>query len=507
MSRYSRSTKSMRRVFLDEFLNNPGRGEAFYRRVLMEYGDDSVAELGTAQVGIEGISNVAVRKIEDRRIGLSFLEKSSRYVSWEAKSDGRYAYYRGSDISESIHEKIYEEACDFSFDTYVHCIPAVRAYLVEAYPIENFPFRDSRDSTEKPFSKLVVESDIKMAERAYRSAAKSMAFDLLRGLLPASTLTNLGVTGNGRAFEYLISILKSSRLREEREIGEDLAKELEPTMGPFIRRAKERYGQQLEKYLTNLEQASESPMLDSAPVAERMVGLVSYDKPPDAMNMVVAGLLYEDSGHTFGNLLDNVRGMPYEKKSAIVSSFAALRNNRRQRPPRAFEMTSYVFDMVTNFGMFRDMHRHRILTLQRQLLDAKHGFDMPPELEAAGCSGEFAECMKRSREAYDKMAGTDPVVAQYVVNFAYLYRYVIRVNLRELCHLVELRTLPQGHPDYREVARLMHERVSGVHPDLSRIIKFVDTGEYRMGRIASEKRTLSKLLGTGLGAAASPTEK
>ena len=500
MSRYSRSTKKMRRIFLDEFLNNPDRGEQFYERVLMEYGDDSVAELGTAQVGMEGISNVAVRRIEDRRIGLSFLEKSSRYVSWETKSDGRYAYYRGPDIP---HEKIYEEACDFSFDTYVHCMPAVRTYLEDAHPMEDFPFRDSRDLTEKPFSELAVESDIKMAERAYKNAARSMVFDLLRGLLPASTLTNLGVAGNGRAFEYLISILKSSRLPEERSIGRDLAKELEHTMGPFVKRAKGKYGRQLEEYVAELRRAANIPVPDSAPVTQSTVRLVSYDKQQDAVNAVVAGLLYEDSGQAFEDLLDAVKGMPREQKSAIVSRFAGLRKNRRQRPPRAFEMTSYVFDMVNNFGMFRDMHRHRILTLQRQLLDTRHGFDMPPELEEAGCSGEFAECMRRSGEAYDKMAGTDPVRAQYVVNFAYRYQYMMRVNLRELCHLVELRTLPQGHRDYREAARLMYEQVSGVHPDLSDIIKFADTGEYRMGRIASEKRTLSKQLGTDPNIAAS----
>lgn len=507
MSRYSRSTKSMRRVFLDEFLNNPDRGERFYERVLMEYGDDSVAELGTAQVGIEGISNMAVRKIEDRRLGLSFLEKSSRYVSWEAKRDGRYAYYRGPDISESKHEKIYEEACDFSFDTYAHCIPIVREYLEETYPIDDFPFRDSRDLAEKPFSELAVESDIKMAERAYKNAAKSMGFDLLRGLLPASTLTNLGITGNGRAFEYLISILKSSQLREERSVGENLAKELGPTMGSFVKRAKEKYGRQLEKYLAELRRASETPAFDPSPVTECMVGLVSYDKQQDAMNTVVAGLLYENSGHAFGDLLDAVKGMPHEQKSDIILRFADLRENRRQRPPRAFEMTSYVFDMVNNFGMFRDMHRHRVLTLQRQLLGTKHGFDMPPDLEGAGCSGEFAECMRRSGEAYEKMAGTDPVRAQYVVNFAYRYQYMMRVNLRELCHLVELRTLPQGHPDYREAARQMYENVHRVHPDLSRIIKFANTGGYRMGRIASEKRTLSKLLGTNPKPASSAPEK
>ena len=118
MSRYSRSTKSMRRVFLDEFLLNKHRGEEFYQRVLTEYGDDSVAELGTVQVAMEGISNIAAKKVEDRRLGLSFLEKSSRYVSWAAKTDGEYSYYRGADIMGSRHEKAYEDSCNLSFETY-----------------------------------------------------------------------------------------------------------------------------------------------------------------------------------------------------------------------------------------------------------------------------------------------------------------------------------------------------------------------------------------------------
>ena len=510
MSRYSRSSKSMRRVFLDEFLNNPDRGKKFYERVLMEYGDDSVAELGMAQVAMEGLSNIAAQKIEDRRIGLSFLEKSSRYVSWSAKSGGRYVYYRGPDIMESRHEKIYEDACDLSFDTYAYSLPLVKAHITEAYPIDDFPFRDSSSFADKPFSELTAEVDIKSAERAYRNATNSMALDLLRGLLPASTLTNLGVAGNGRAFEYLISTLKSSRLHEERDLGDRLASELKSTMGPFIRRASEKYGKLLEEYLTELRHASGVPRSAIAPAAENRVRLVSYDPQRDALDTVVAGLLYENSDYTFEDLRRVVsERMSDQQKRDTVQTFADLRKNRRQRPPRAFELVSYVFDMVNNFGMFRDMHRHRVLTLQRQLLDTKHGFDVSPELEEAGCSRDFAECVKRSGEAYEQMAKTDATMAQYVVNFAYRYQYMMRVNLRELCHLVELRTLPQGHQDYRDAARRMYEQVCDIHPILSQIMKFVDTGIYRMGRIGPEKRTMSKILeaGESSGAAGSATKK
>ena len=495
MSRYSRSNKDMRHVFLNEFLNNPDRGEKFYERVLMEYGDDSVAELGFAQVAMERLSNIAVQLIEDRRIGLSYLEKSSRYVSWTTKIDNNYAYYCGPDIVNSKHEKIYREACDFSFDTYEKSIPPIKAYLESAYPIDNFPFRDSTTKVEKPFSKLRLESDIHAAKRAYHNASNSMMMDLLRGLLPASALTNLGVGGNGRAFEYLISVMKSSHLLEVQKTGEHLATELKNTMGPFIRRTGEKYGRELEEYLAKSRRMSESPISKNAEgkVFLDVVRLVSYEPPVDALNTVVAGLLYEGCAKPFGHMLHAAGSMTNAQKVNLIQSFADLRKNRRQRPPRAFELVSYTFDMSTNYGMFRDIHRHRILTMQRQPLTVLHGFDMPPELEEAGISNEFIECMKKSAGAYHAMAATDPLLAQYVVNFAYKYRYMMRINLRELCHLVELRTLPQGHQDYRNVANLMLEQVQRVHPHLSQIIQFVDSRKYNMGRLSSEKRTASKI--------------
>jgi len=218
MSRYSRTEKTMRRIFLDEFLKNQNRGEEFYKRVLLEYGDDSVAELGGAQIAIEGLSNIAVKKIEDRRIGLSYLEKSSRYVTWDKKLNGKYKFYREPTLMKSRFADDYLESCNLDFNTYTKSIQPMLKLIRENDPIENYKFK-SYDGTEKKISRLKNENDIKSANMSYRAATKAKALDVLRGLLPASTLTNVGITGNGRAFEYLITILFSSKLTEEKQLG------------------------------------------------------------------------------------------------------------------------------------------------------------------------------------------------------------------------------------------------------------------------------------------------
>lgn len=489
MSRYSRSVKSMRRVFLDEFLLNKNRGEEFYRRVLNEYGDDSVAELGTVQVAMEGISNIATKKVEDRRIGLSFLEKSSRYVSWAAKTDDEYSYYRGADIMESRHEKAYEDSCNLSFETYAKNIEPMKKYIRERHPIEECVFRDSGKNSDVPFSLLRQESDVKSAQRIYNSTTNSQALDILRGLLPAATTTNVGVTGNGRAFEYLISVLRSSKLQEERSLGDGLAAELRQVVGPFVRRAEGEYGRALQEYLCNLHDESKRYGVPAVPETGSAVRLVGCERSLKALDVVVAGLLYGESGQTFGAVLAAVSGMEREKKAGIVESFARMRANRRHRPPRAFELVNYMFDVISNFGIFRDIHRHRVLTMQRQRLTTRHGFEVPGEAEQVGCDRDFRECMQRTGEVFAQMEKTHPEEAQYVVNFAFNYPYMIQVNLRELCHLVELRTVPQGHPDYRLVAQRMYQAVREAHPELSGIVRFADMTGYDLGRMGSEKRS------------------
>ena len=496
MSRYSRTDKSMRRVFLDEFLKNKNRGEEFYSKVLLEYGDDSVAELGGAQIAIEGLSNIAVKKIEDRRIGLSYLEKSSRYVAWNKKENGKYRFYRDSKIARSKFNDMYEETCNFSFETYSKNIESMTKYIREKYPIEKYSFRNSENKKETKFSKLKNKEDIKSANIIYKGSTKAKALDILRGLLPASTLTNVGITGNGRAFEYLLTILSSSNLDEERELASKMKKELNSTIKSFVGRVDDKYGKTFQKYLNEVKNKTNAIIvkdIKAKPLTGKRTRLVEYESEKTSIAKIVTSIIYEQSPSTaYEDIFQQVRKMSTKKQIKIINEFTKLRTNRRHRPSRAFENVYYTFDLCNNFGMFRDFHRHRALTLERQLLTTDHGYMIPEEIRVLGIDKEFKECMNKTKETFEKIRIKHPEEAQYVVNFAYNYQYLIKLNLREACHLIELRTIPQGHADYRLVAQEMFKQINKVHPNLSKIIKFADLKKYNLERFESEKRTEEK---------------
>lgn len=496
MSRYSRTDKSMRRIFLDEFLKNENRGEEFYNKVLVEYGDDSVAELGIAQIAIEGLSNIAVKKIEDRRIGLSYLEKSSRYVAWDKKINDQYKFYREPQIMSSKFADRYLESCNLDFDTYSKNIQPMINYIREREPIDRLKFKESQTGNEVFFSKLKSEQDVKSATMIYNATTKAKALDILRGLLPASTLTNVGITGNGRSFEYLITIMLSSDLQEEREFAQKIKTELETTIKSFVKRADDKYGQAMQAYLKALKKSARDLSKKHFSVSSKnrgeVVSLVEHEKEPVAIDRIVAALVYEHQPNGLDSILSQVKKISSSKKKDIIVSLSKLRENRRQRPPRAFEMTQYTFDIVGNFGMFRDLHRHRVLTLERQMLSTDHGFSTPKEIREFGIEKEYKECMSRSKEVFDSVRKKLPEQAQYVVNFAYNYPFFMRLNLREASHLIEIRTVPQGHSDYRRVAQQMFQSIKKAHPTLSKIIKFADMHSYDLERFEAEKRTEEK---------------
>ena len=496
MSRYSRTDKSMRRIFLDEFLKNKNRGEEFYDRVLLEYGDDSVAELGEAQIAIEGLSNIAVKKIEDRRIGLSYLEKSSRYVAWNKKEKGKYRFYRDSEITKSKFVDLYEETCNFSFDVYSRNIEPMIKYIREKYPIEKYSFKDSKDNKEKLFPKLKIESDIKSANMIYKGSTKAKALDILRGLLPASTLTNVGITGNGRAFEYLLTVLGSSELKEEQDLASKIKKELETTIKSFVKRADDKYGKAYQKYLKDVKNKSKlitTKQIKSKSTKGVFTKIVDYEPEKNAIDKIITSIMYEQSPSTsYQNIFQQVKKISKQEKIKIIQEFTKLRTNRRHRPSRAFENVYYTFDLCNNFGMFRDLHRHRALTLERQLLTTNHGYSIPNEVKILGIDKDFKDVMNKTKDTFEKMSKKYPEQGQYVVNFGYNYPYFMKFNLREACHLIELRTIPQGHVDYRRVAQQMYNQINKVHPILSQIMKFVDMKEYDLERFESEKRTEAK---------------
>ena len=181
-----------------------------------------------------------------------------------------------------------------------------------------------------------------------------------------------------------------------------------------------------------------------------------------------------------------------KQKVQIIDQYIRIRKNRRHKPPRAFEMVSYTFDLITNYGMFRDFHRHRALTLERQLLTTKHGYHTPNEIIQLGIQKEFDECMSMTKNVFEKIRIKMPEQSQYVVNFAYNYPYYMKLNLREATHLIELRTVPQGHIDYRIIAQKMYKLINKKHPILSKIMKYVDLDQYELERFESEKHTEEK---------------
>jgi len=495
MSRYSRTDKDMRRVFLDEFLKNKNRGEEFYTRVLLEYGDDSVAELGSAQIAIEGLSNIAVKTIEDRRIGFSYLEKSSRYVSWDKKINGKYKFYREPTIMKSRFADKYLDACNLDFEIYSKNIQPMLKLIREKDPIDNYTFRDN-SGKEKKISQLNDQDRIKSAGRIYNAATKAKALDALRSLLPASTLTNVGITGNGRAFEYLLTILFSSELDEDKKLALQIKRELDKTIKSFVRRADDRYGKALQTYLKDIRKISQKLSKKHAIGTVRRgrkVKLVENQTESISINNVITALIYEQSPSvSFTEIQKNVKKINSKEKIKIINELASIRKNRRHRPPRAFEMVNYTFDLVTNYGMFRDFHRHRALTLERQLLTTDNGFDIPNEIIELGIEKDFENCMEFSKDVFNLIRKKNPNQGQYVVNFAYNYPYFMSMNLREATHLIELRTVPQGHPDYRKVAQEMFNLIKKKHPILSKIVKYVDLNEYELERFESEKRTEEK---------------
>lgn len=503
------------------------RGERFYEKVLGEYGDDSVAELGGTQIAVEGVSQIAVKKIEDRRIGLSFLEKSSRYVAWAARHGGHYMYYRGPDIMESRFGDDYSGACDLAFSTYAEHMDTMIDYVRKTHPADGYRFMDFETGAEVQYDSLRGDS-LDRANFLYDSTVRAKALDAMRGLLPASALTNVGISGNGRAFEYLLAHLNSSRLSEERGVSQMIKRELDAVVGPFVRRADRGtdHGSRLLDYLADSRTMRETARnvlgigsagaqraggvsQDGAVAAGRTrcdtsrVRLAHFDDEDTALDRVVAALACGESDSVrYAEALDAARSAPRSKKEEIVRQCALKRQNRRHRPPRAFEMAGYTFDIVSNFGMFRDIHRHRMLTMERPLLTTDHGYAVPTEIKGADLAKAYKECLDASKAVFDRMRGTMPHEAQYVVNLGYDYPYMMHMNLREATHLIELRSIPQGHVDYRNMIKLMYLEIKKVHPALAAIMNHVNMGEYDLARLESEKRALRRTGGGSAAAAA-----
>ena len=507
-SRYSRSIKSLRRTFLDEFLGDPElalkdllgaqseasdesaalkKARAFYDRVLVGYGDDSVAQLGGAHIACEEISNVAVKILEDARIGIAPLEKSTRYVRFDQQDEaGNYLFYREPKIMGSRHRDTYLETMNLLFETYSLQIDPMIEFVRTSIPIEQIELRHPQ--TGEPLSYGDAAGDEKLrkwAEIGYRATVRAHACDVLRGYLPAATLTNAGFFGVGQAFEYLLTKLYSHELSEAKTLAASMHEELNKLIPSFVKRA------QPSSYLADIASharavAAQTVQHASARSAEP-VTLVDYDR--EAEEKIISALLYPHARQPLAELRKVVAGMSESQRSQILAEHLTRRRHRRDKPGRAFEQVYYTFDILGNLGCYRDLQRHRILSQERQDYTTVHGYDTPDEIMEAGFKSDFTRCMDKAAELYEKIHRDLPQEAQYVVPFAYKIRWYMKMNLREAVHIGELRTMPQGHPDYRFITQEMWRKIGAVHPTLAQCAKFIDWKTYRLGRLQSEMRT------------------
>jgi len=498
-SRYSRSVKSLRRTLLDEFIKNKDIGfdaaagpegagggagragglgfesvvatekaEQFYDRVLLGYGDDSVAELAGAHIALEDISIIATKMVEDARIGLSPLEKSTRYVYFDQKDEaGKWRYYEEPDLMDSEFAPLYRETCDMLFSTYASLIPKVSKYFSERMP-----------------------RDPGLSERAYEATVRAKTCDSIRGLLPSSTKTNMGFFGNGRAYEYLITKLYADPLAEMRDLAGTMQAELRTAIPSFVKRPDTQHGRETQEYFRKTRLDGMGAGIAPEKDADEVV-LVDYDK--DAEERIIAAALYPYCGASMKALLEKAGGMPDAERGKVLSAYAGERSNRRHKPGRAYEMASYTFDICANYGCYRDIHRHRVLTQQRQALGCMHGFTLPKDIIDSGFENEFRDAMDAAKNAWTEISKKRPLQAQYAVPLAYRIRWQMTMNLREAFHFCELRSQMQGHIDYRRVAQGMYREISRVHPRLGAQMRFVDMQDYQFERLEAEKRLDKKI--------------
>jgi hypothetical protein len=234
-----------------------------------------------------------------------------------------------------------------------------------------------------------------------------------------------------------------------------------------------------------IEPAADHP---SGPSGRATVELLDFD--PDGEDKVVAAICAPRTSRPEAEVLDRVRLLGAEEKRAVLRAYVGERSNRRHRPGRAFERTDYRFDVVTDYGAFRDLQRHRILTIEWQPLGGALGYDVPEVVAESGLTDRYTASLERSRELYEALAPSFPEQASYAVALAYRIRYTMQMNAREAMHLLELRSGPQGHPSYRWVAQEMHRQIAerAGHRLLAEAMSHVDYGAEDLERLESERR-------------------
>ena len=476
MARLSRRGDDMRVTILDEFAGKADKDADLLKRVITAYGDDSVQQLGGIHFVVENASNILTKKLEWGRLA-AYLEQSTRYIYFDQKDkDGKYRYHTPENLKPAV-KKQYEAAMDTIFEIYSTMVHRLTDYVQSNSKVPE------------------AERDI-----AWKGATRAQACDAARGVLPVAVTSTVGIFASGQAMESLIMHLLADELPEARKTGEDLLKQGREIIPMFLERAdKPERGGAMVAYMANTKSAVKDlakKHLKETHAATNTTAVNLVDFWPKNELLLVPDMLYEHSNLPLEQLHAEVSDWPYAKKVEVFKAYIGDRLNRRHRPGRALEKAHYSWDLVCDYGIFRDLQRHRMVDdLNWQLLTPRYGYDVPELIEEAGLTEQYQACFDISLKLHSMLqqAGYE-LEAQYATLLGHKMRWKITYNAREAFHLHELRTSPQGHPGYRKLVLEMHEKLAEAHPLLAESMKFVNTDEDpELARLAAERYTQFKL--------------
>ena len=476
MARLSRRFDDLRVTLLDEFAGKMGKDNSLLRRIITAYGDDSVQQLAGIHLVVENASNLLTKKLEWGRLA-AYLEQSTRYIFYDEKDEnGNYRYIVPESLNGDLKAK-YISFMDKIFDNYSVIVKKLTDHV--------------RNNSKVPDE----ERDI-----AWKGATKAQACDAARNLLPVATLSTVGIYISGQSLESLIYHLWSDELPEANIKGDQILKEARKVIPMFLERAdKPERGGAFVAYraenMKNIKKLAKELLPETFSAGEyREVTLNNYF-PKNELDLA-ADMLYSESDRSLEEIKNIVDELPYDKKIKIFNTYIGERLNRRHRPGRALEKAYYSYDIVCDFGIFRDLQRHRMVSdLDWQTLSPRFGYSVPELIEEAGLVDLFEDCFVLSLSLYSEMlADGKETEAQYATLMGHRMRWKITYNAREAMHFHELRTAPQGHPEYRRIVKIMHDELAKVHPILAESMKFVNKDEDpELTRLAAERYTQFKL--------------
>jgi len=475
MARLSRRGDDLRITLLDEFAGQADKDEQLLNRVITAYGDDSVQQLAGLHVVVEDASNLLTKKLEWGRLA-AYLEQSTRYIYYDQKDErDRYKFFVPAGLDAKTRAS-FVQTLNQILDLYSKVVHKLTDYVGQ-------------------------RSSVPEAERdgAWRAAVRAQACDAARPMLPVAVKSTVGVFASGQALESLIMHLLADELKESKATGQKLLNEARKVMPVFLERAdKPDRGGALTAYLANTRAAVKrlaDKLLPSghAPTGPEVQLLTAW--PRNELDLV-PDMLYEHSDLPLAEIEKTVAGWPYAKRVDVFKAYLGERLNRRHRPGRALEKAHYSWDLVCDYGIFRDLQRHRMVDdLAWQNLTPRYGYDVPKLVDEANMSDQFNQAFDKSLALHSQLQSRSyDLEAQYATLFGHKLRWKITYNAREAFHLHELRTSPQGHPGYRQLVQLMHEKLGQVHPLLAEAMKFVNQDEDpELTRLAAERYSQFKL--------------